>query len=188
MNKKLHLTLTASLLAAGIAQASIISSGPLDQDFGGAAVVYNLIMEGTLDEFDLLGYDNSGYIGFYSQRRNSAKMYGSDMLSGGNVVGSASNTPTYSQAWFYSSWSSDMNWDTDGDVGYTGVSFEREDTGNLVYGWMQIERTSATSGKLLGWAYEDDGSAITVIPEPSVLALGGVFGLGLVGVRRFFLI
>jgi hypothetical protein len=59
-----------------------------------------------------------------------------------------------------------------GTPGFMGFAFESGVGGPTLYGWLQITINNADPGKILGWAYEDTGTAIAAgVPEPSRGAL-----------------
>ncbi len=71
-----------------------------------------------------------------------------------------------------------------------GFRFLNEATGVTNYGYVTIQQLSspvaAGSIRVLGYAYEDTGAAISVVPEPStwLMMLGGVAALGAFARRR----
>lgn len=68
-----------------------------------------------------------------------------------------------------------------GTTGYAGFRFD--DGSGTVYGYMEIRFDSATDFTVLSWAYQDDGSSIT-IPEPALCLLLGLGAAALaLGVR-----
>lgn len=61
-----------------------------------------------------------------------------------------------------------------GETAYLGFRFTPDAGGGPYYGWMQvIFSNTGGEGKIIDWAYEDSGAAITVgaVPEPSMAAL-----------------
>lgn len=76
---------------------------------------------------------------------------------------------------------------SDGDSALVGFRFNPSGTLEL-YGWAEVVlSTGGGNGevKVLGWAYEDSGSAIAV-PEPEFAGMGlGLLALGAAGVRRW---
>ena len=73
--------------------------------------------------------------------------------------------------------------------GYLGLSFLNETTNATNYGYLHLQTTGATGfpARILDYAYENTGAAITVVPEPTTTAtLGlGALTLGAAGVRRW---
>jgi hypothetical protein len=68
-----------------------------------------------------------------------------------------------------------------GDTAYVGFTFQAGGT-TTNYGWLQLSFDSLTSATVSQWAYQDDGSPITVgvIPEPGTALLVGL-GLAVLG-------
>jgi len=69
-----------------------------------------------------------------------------------------------------------------------GFRFHNEATNAINYGYLTMQ-TSATNGfpaTILSYAYENNGSAITVVPEPStgLMLTAGALALGAVQLRR----
>ena len=70
--------------------------------------------------------------------------------------------------------------------GYLGFSFVTDGSAGPYYGWMRVTLTANTAGGVIHeWAYDDSGSAITIVPEPATWsALAGLCALALVLLRR----
>jgi hypothetical protein len=70
-----------------------------------------------------------------------------------------------------------------------GFRFVNEATGVLNFGYMVINTTAGNGfpATIRGWSYQNDGTAITVVPEPSTTALLSVaaIALGALGVRKW---
>ena len=154
----------------------------------------SLTMEGTTAEFELGGLSSGGVEKFYCNRAgDNASLFGTFMYVGtlltNQYVGSATNVPNiFNPGIFYSAYygSSYGNWGADNETHYCGISFDKEG-GGKVYGWMQVTRVSPASGKLIDWAYEDDGTRIKVgaLPEPATgLALLALGAAGIAAYRR----
>jgi hypothetical protein len=195
-------------------QAAIISSGTLDQAFGGeAANPLELNFEGSQDDAVFMGrmsylYTASTYFTFFNAYRTGSNFSvigtGNQIkeLSTSDYIGSATNTPGQSGGFFYfrstPGTRTTGNWTDDGDTGFIGFSFKLEEdstteggakAGDPVYGWAEVERLTGGEGKLLGWAYEDTGQKIKVgntgrIPEPSAFALLALGAAGLHSLRQ----
>ncbi len=186
------LTAGAVLAAGGKAQAGIISSGPMSQDFGSTYGDFDLTMEGSSPEARFWGassFTTKTYYGMTSSTRNATfgvkrlnnnfqvnadtMFYSIYKLPFSNQVGQNNNKPnTHSGIFFkmnsvhysYGTVHSYIygNWTQDGQSGYFGFSFDLEGSGDTVYGWGQVERIDESNGRLLGWAYEDSGDPIHV--------------------------
>lgn len=197
----------AALVAAGQADAGIIAHTGLDQSFDPSSS-FSLKMEGSIPEAIFSGftyyYDESGIMAHRSDDVFSVKHNGdtlgdsgylAEKLTTNDYVGSATNEPDKQAGMFYAKVdnAADGSWNVDGDTGYMGFSFplEKESdsglaAGETVYGWAEVERVSASSGKLHGWAYEDSGDPIQVgaVPEPNTLALLALGAAGVAATRR----
>ncbi|BCU79783.1 PEP-CTERM sorting domain-containing protein [Luteolibacter sp. LG18] len=79
---------------------------------------------------------------------------------------------------------------TSGGEGYIGFQFTPNDNSGTFYGWMRVTfANDGSAGLIRDWAYETNGSAITVgsvvaVPEPSAFALLGVGSVVLFRRRR----
>jgi hypothetical protein len=67
---------------------------------------------------------------------------------------------------------------------YIAFYFDNNNVHN--YGWALVAGLDSTQGSIIGWAYEDTGSPISVgaVPEPSTYALCGIGAFALIGHRR----
>ena len=71
---------------------------------------------------------------------------------------------------------------------YVGFRFFNEATGAVNYGYMQISLSGTAQAQprsIVSYFYENSGGSITVVPEPSTLALLGTMAAGAVGVRAW---
>ncbi len=84
-------------------------------------------------------------------------------------------------------------WTADNQRGFFGFRFVLENDSasglpadSFVYGWGEMERISASAGRLLQWAYDDTGAPIGVgvIPEPGTLGLLALGAAGLAALRK----
>ncbi len=69
-----------------------------------------------------------------------------------------------------------------------GFRFYNEATSSINYGYAVIQTNAAGAGfpaNLLSPSYENSGAAITVVPEPSTIALLGTLAMGAVGIREW---
>ena len=200
----------AALAVAPNAFATIVHS--LDgRSFGEGHVPasIDLTMEGSNAEFWLTGnsYYSSGQSGtafiFYIDRKDdinkTASVWGAGgyyvkPIATGAFIGQSTNTPDKSKGRFCSGvdfistefTSYNGSWTQDGQASYVGVSFDKE-AGGKVYGWIKIERLTRASGKIIDWAYEDDGTKIPAgaLPEPATgLALLALGAAGIAAYRR----
>jgi len=115
-------------------------------------------------------------------------------LTRSNEVGPNQNTPNGSFALLYSV--STMfgpygAWTTDGYTAAVGFSFARESDAQWLYGWVEVERLTWSTGRVLDWAYEDSGEPIHVgdtgeepVAEPGSLALLALGAAGVAAMRR----
>ncbi len=74
-------------------------------------------------------------------------------------------------------------------INYFGLKFLNEATGVSNYGYLVVSQTAAVpvagSVRILGYAYENSGAAITVVPEPATALMFGAALAAGVG-RRFW--
>jgi hypothetical protein len=70
-----------------------------------------------------------------------------------------------------------------------GFEFTNEGTGMLNFGYAFVQTTASAGfpATILSWSYENNGSSITVVPEPSTTALLGLSTLvaGAIGIRAW---
>jgi len=183
----------AALVGASGADAAIITSGALPVDFG-VGNSQNITMEGSTYDVSLGGADGYGW----ANGNNRFEMQREDPYSIcallNTMVGPTTNTPNRKSGSFWYDATIAGNWKNDGDIKYMGFSFQLENesdsglaAGGTVYGWAQIERVNSSNGRLLGWGYEDDGTAISVgvVPEPVSLSLIALGAAGIIGYNRF---
>ena len=197
-----------SLAAGGPAAAGIVYSGPLSLDFGATHGWHDVTLEGSQTDMRLRGYS-------YGAGWFLAYVYGSEWLQGREVtvtssegdgsvglklasrlsesasVGpSVTGTTVNGICIYYNQYVSTGDWTQDGQTGYIGFRFDLEG-GGQAYAWGLIERLDIANGRLLGWAYQNDGTAIHVgdsgsapVPEPGGLGLLALGAAGVMGLRR----
>jgi len=185
-------TAGAALAVIPNAFGTVIHNGSVDLSFGNKPDVY-LTIQGSNPEFRLRGYTT--FIGMFSDGADSGKVFAEytstsysnhfvRVVPEGQSVKPGSNYPNYSGGFFYNGLYSFGLWTQDDQTSFCGVSFNIEG-GSKVYGWIQVERVTAGSGKIIAWAYEDDGTGIQAgaVPEPATgLAL---LALGAAGIARY---
>jgi len=70
-----------------------------------------------------------------------------------------------------------------------GFRFFNETTSAVDYGYLRMSTTASTGfpATILSWSYEDNGGPITVVPEPSTVALLTISALaaGAIGLRKW---
>lgn len=192
----------AALAAAATpsnARADIIFSGPINLAVPntGDGIYINFLngMTGTtggsVPGFDFNPYSGGGGLLFYWGGAGALNAGVAATTTGpylvlqpGALIGPAS---TYSQN------ANGANNETSafraGVNGYLGVSFRNENTAVTNYGYVHFQTTGTTGypATILDYAYQNNGSAITIVPEPTVGAMIGLglMALGAAGVRRW---
>ncbi len=216
MNKRIaaySLGAGATMMASPGAQANIIWSGDISIDFGSSETV-DWTIEGVLSETRLIGFNggNSAHFGVSAFAPHDKMQFAGPvgivaLLSASQSIPSALNfvpnayfffrttyfllTPnsSFSTAYFNTTGA----WTVDGQRGFFGFSFILENEsasgapeGTMVYGWAEMERISASEGRLLQWAYDDTGAPIQVgvVPEPNTLGLLALGAAGIAAMRR----
>ena len=188
------LTAMASLLGAAVPVGAAVihvdlAPSPLSIPDGLDGIFLNFVTGGTstsavpLAGWDFNLYNNGSGLSFFgpalpsgqgtlSSSANAMALLGGEAIGGGGIYQPAHVSGTN----FFSI-----------GMGFAGLRFHNETTGQLNYGWAQL-RTSAAFGfpaALLGYAYDDSGAPIIAgqVPEPGagLLALSGVV---LAGRRR----
>jgi hypothetical protein len=200
----------AAMLAASGAEAGIIWSGPLSDDFGDSSGTWGWTIEGSQSEINLLGNADS-FLSFFGatgadQQMEFINSFGDiTLLQTGDVVNNAANFLSNAEFYYkfesvyyigttsYVSSTVRGDWTTDGQKGFFGFRFKLENesasgspAGSFVYGWGEVERITSADGRLLQWAYDDSGDPITVgaIPEPGTLGLLALGAVGIVALRK----
>jgi hypothetical protein len=102
-------------------------------------------------------------------------------LTPGSVVSAAS---PYTRAAGAGGAGSTINYQTTGQH-ILGFRFLNEGTGVVNYGYATFNNNAPNGfpATLVSYSYENNGGAITVVPEPTTFALLGVMAAGAVGVR-----
>ena len=191
----------AALAVAPNAFGTIIHNPNANISFGVGNKQY-LTMEGSTAEFFFDGMSSSDsmmgthfFMFQLYQNGNDGKVHIVDInvvkpLTTGEYVGQNTNQPNQRGFYFYNDaygWGFTTlkgYWDADNETNYCGVSFDKE-SGGKVYGWIKVERLTRASGKVISWAYENNGTKIQVgaMPEPATgLAL---LALGAAGIARY---
>lgn len=201
------------------AQAGIIYSGVQDVTLtnGSPGIYINMVTNtssGTpagAPGWEINPYVNGGstgsYFGMYLPLgatqlvKSSTTPGGGDVgnLSAGTVIGPGSTWIGQPSQFGFMNNNTAGAWVQPTD-GYMGIEFKDPSVngGNLVYGWMQISKTSTgeparggpTGITFVDWAYDNSGSAIAAgdtgaspVPEPASLALMAAGAIGIL-VRR----
>lgn len=104
-------------------------------------------------------------------------------LSAGAVISGASS---FTQAAGGGGPGSTINYQTTGQH-ILGFRFLNEGTGVVNYGYAIFNNTAPNGfpATLVSYSYENNGGAITVVPEPTTFALLGVMAAGALGVRAW---
>ena len=160
---------------------------------GGPGGTEPLTMEGSNPEISFRGSSMMGARLYCIRLNDNLSVYGVGgnsikALSFGDYIGSATNIPNYENGNFFSSNSMGMtargSWTQNHQTNYFSVSFNKE-SGGKVYGWIQLERLTSDSGKVIAWGFENTGIKIQAgaLPEPATgLAL---LALGAAGIARY---
>lgn len=190
--------------AAGVpqaAQADVVTfNGPFDvpQTFSGVYIDLAIgLVTGTPtgnDGWDFNPYSNGGQFAIYwaggapgiagGVLTGPGSMMYAD-LTNGAVVGPGSNFSNLFQVP-----TATDNFIPAGDH-ILGFQFTNEGTGALNYGYATITSSGPANGgfpiTVQSWSFENNGGAITVVPEPSTVALLtlSALALGAVGMRRW---
>ena len=223
----------AALIGGSAAEAAIVYSGPLADDFSPTHGPVMLTMEGVNPDLRLGGWSApSGYgdgrglvaaVGywmdtghtwqsgtgltyFFGDAHAHATLQATTNYTGypgtntfavalgqSATMGPAKDIAHGSAILYYANnYGNWGDWSQDGQRGFLGIRFSLE-AGGLVYSWMEVERVADRHGRLLGWAYEDDGTAIHIgdtgdggapVPEPGGLALLASGAAGLMALRK----
>jgi hypothetical protein len=197
INKRLagYATLAAAALAAPVvADATVINSGivniPVPADSDGVDINF---LTGATGTASFTGWDLNAYL------TNSVFTFfwpsgggGVDTASGANVYASLTAGSVISAASPFTANSggggagSTINFQSTGQH-ILGFRFLNEATSVVDYGYAVFNNTgpSGFPATLVSYSYENNGGAITVVPEPTTFALLGVMAAGALGVRAW---
>jgi hypothetical protein len=183
-----------ALAAPAVAEATVITNNinlPIPENIDG---VYLNFLTGATASAAFTGWDINPYLtnGVFTIFWPAASSGGVDtasganiyaVLSAGNVVSSAS---PFTQAAGGGGAGSTINYQTTGQH-ILGFRFLNEGTGVVNYGYAVFNNTAPTGfpATLVSYSYENNGGAITVVPEPTTFALLGVMAAGALGVRAW---
>lgn len=182
-----------ALAAPAVAEATVITNNiniPVPANIDGVYINFVTGATGSaaFAGWDLNAYLTNGVFTFFWPATNSGgvdtagdAVYAS--LSAGAVVSAASS---FTQAAGGGGPGSTVNFQTTGQH-ILGFRFLNESTGVVNYGYATFNNTAPNGfpATLVSYSYENNGSAITVVPEPTTFALLGVMAAGALGVRAW---
>ncbi|MDY0748692.1 PEP-CTERM sorting domain-containing protein [Paucibacter sp. R3-3] len=201
------LVLAGAALSAQTASADVItvdfSGNPLSVvpfDLGG--VYLNLVTGGaSISDSDVPGWDiNPFFLGTDGGQPARFELYTPDFSGGIVVAGVIPSIPaqqlaigaTVGPGLVYKNGAVNASSGST-DIHYIGFRFLNEDTSVENYGYLAIQQSVSPAAegsvRILGWAYDNTGAAITVnavsaVPEPATYALFGAGLLAVAGLRR----
>ena len=186
-----------ALAAPAVAEATVITNNinlPIPANIDG---VYLNFLTGATASAAFAGFDINPYLQnavftFFWPDAPGTTSGGVDTASGvniyaalvaGNVVSSAS---PFTQSAGGGGAGSTVNYQTTGQH-ILGFRFLNEGTGVVNYDYAVFNNTAPTGfpATLVSYSYENNGGAITVVPEPTTFALLGVMAAGALGVRAW---
>ncbi len=195
-------TLAGAALSAQTAHADVISvdfsSNALSVvPFNTAGVYLNLLTgSASVSTADVSGWDINAFFTGTDGPPSRFNLYTPDFTGGIVVAGIIPSIPAQqlelgatvsASSVFKNGIASASSGNT--DIHYIGFRFLNEATSIEDYGYVAIQQSvspaAAGSVRILGWAYDNTGAAITVsaVPEPATYAMFGA-GLLLVGMLR----
>lgn len=196
--------LAGAAFAAQTAQAEVISvdfsSNPLSVvpfDLGGVYLDLTTGAASTVDT-DVPGWDiNPFFTGTDGSQPPRFNLYTPDYTGGIVVVGIIPSIPaeqmpigsTIGPTSYYKDGVVNASSGTT-DVHYFGFRFLNEATDTENYGYLEVQQlvSPAAEGsvRILGWAYDNTGAAITVspVPEPATYSMFGAGLLAVMALRR----
>jgi hypothetical protein len=145
---------------------------------------------GAVSGWDFNPYNTASGLGFYWNAPRPASHAGVATTSTSNVYASLAAGAVVGPNSFYTSNIQGTNptYRTTG-THILGFKFLNEQTGVVNYGYLTMSTSSSTGfpATITGWSFENNGTAITVVPEPSTTALLSVaaLALGAAGVRKW---
>lgn len=193
----------AAVAAAGTAivptpvQAAVVSSGPLNlavpQNIDGIYLNFVTGASGTTGS-GTTGWDFNPYasssgtlLAFNSPSvtgRGGLTLSGAyAILAPGAFISSASTFLSGVQT----SATVMANYRAGSNGGYLGFAFLNETTGITNYGYVHFSSTGTNGfpATILDYSYENTGAGISVVPEPTSMALLGVVAAGALGLRQW---